>query len=35
MARLTPKGREFLGQYSTFQRGLAEVIEKKFKAAFK
>ena len=34
-ARLTPTGREFLGQYSTFQRGLAEMIEKKFKAAFK
>ena len=35
MARLTPKGMEFLGQYSTFQKGLTEVIEKKFKAAFK
>ena len=33
-ARLTPKGREFLGQYSIFQKGLAEVIEKKFKACF-
>ncbi len=34
-ARLTPKGKEFLGQYDTFQRGLAELIEKKFRAAFK
>ncbi len=33
-AQLTSKGREFLGQYSTFQKGLAEIIEKKFKAAF-
>jgi len=34
-AQLTPKGKEFLNQYSAFQKGLDEVIEKKFKAAFK
>ena len=34
-ARLTDKGKEFLGQYSTLQNGLAEMIEKKFRAAFK
>ena len=34
-ALLTPQGKEFLKQYSTFQKGLAEMIEKKFKAAFK
>ena len=34
-ARLTAAGREFLGQYSTFQKGLTEVIQKKFRAAFK
>ncbi len=34
-AQLTSKGKEFLGQYSTFQKGLDEIIEKKFKAAFK
>ena len=34
-ARLTPKGKEFLSQYSTFQKGIDKVIEKKFKVAFK
>ena len=34
-AGLTPKGKEFLSQYSAFQKGLDKVIEKKFKAAFK
>lgn len=34
-ARLTPKGRELLSQYSAFQKGLDKVIGKKFKTAFK
>jgi molybdate transport system regulatory protein len=34
-AQLTPKGKEFVNQYSTFQKGLDEIIEKKFKSAFK
>ena len=34
-ARLTLQGKEFLDQYSAFQEGLPEMIEKKFRAAFK
>ena len=34
-AHLTPKGKELVNHYSTFQKGLDEIIEKKFKAAFK
>lgn len=34
-ARLTLQGKDFLKKYSTFRDGLDEMIEKKFKAAFK
>ncbi len=34
-AKLTPKGKEFVNQYFTFQKGLDEIVEKKFRAAFK
>ena len=34
-AKLTPQGNEFLRDYSSLRKGLDEMIEKKFKAAFK
>ncbi len=34
-AKLTGKGKEFLRNYSSFRRGLDELIERKFKNAFK
>jgi molybdate transport system regulatory protein len=34
-ARLTPDGKKFLKQYSAFRQGLNEIVEKKFKSAFK
>jgi molybdate transport system regulatory protein len=34
-ARLTPDGKKFLKQYSVFRQGLDEMVEKKFKSAFR
>ena len=34
-AKLTPQGKGFLKQYDSFRKGLNEVVEKKFTAAFR